>query len=162
MPAIAARMPARSGLLVRPYALPAHSRVALILRLRRIAHARRHWLVWAGKVRPRGFDGRYGTARRSDDGWLIMPVHDYREARRARRHRADAVLISPVFPTRSHPGSAHLGISGFQRLAANSHATAIAMGGLDQTRATRIRYHGGNGWAGIDAWLTSADAIVKA
>ena len=53
------------------------------------------------------------------------------------RNRPDGVLMSPVFPTQSHPGSAHLGLqrlSEMSRLCLTHNMQPIALGGI----------HGGN------------------
>ena len=149
----ARRLPPRSVIVVRAFALPAAGRASLIRALRRLARARRHRLIWAGEQAPQGFDGRLGLMRQRSDAWLVMPVHDVREAASARRHRADAVLISPVHPTRSHPGSATLGRQGFARLAGASGRPGIAMGGMDARRHAKLKRQGARGWAAIDAWL---------
>lgn len=156
MPAIAAGMPPRSAIIIRPYALETGGRAALIRSLRRIAKARRHLLLLAGPGPIAGFDGRhYGggarmTARTS--GFLSMPVHDIRQAATARRRHADAVLISPVHPTRSHPDATPLGARGFARLARGFPGRAIALGGMTEHRFLSLRSHGASGWAAIDAW----------
>jgi len=87
-----------------------------------------------------------------------MAVHDGAEAQRARRLGAVIMLISPVFPTRSHPGAPVLGRAGFAKLAAVTRGSpaaaprAIALGGMDAQRYRRLRLHGAQGWAAIDAW----------
>lgn len=149
----AARLPPRSAIVIRSFALPAAGRAALIRDLRRLAQARRHLLIWAGEHRPPGYAGRLGKQRRPDDSWLVMPVHDAREAAQARRHRAEAALISPVYPTRSHPGAATLGRPGFARLSAASGWRGIALGGMSRVRFRALRCQGAQGWAAIDAWL---------
>lgn len=155
LPAIAAALPPCSAIVIRPHALPATGRAALTARLRYIARARRHWLLLGGTGALTGFAGRHGSRgahRRTPGRLLTLPVHDAREAARARRLDADAALISPVFPTRSHPGAATLGRAGFARLAAQAGRPAIALGGMDASRFARLRYQGAAGWAAIDAW----------
>ena len=152
---IAARMPPRSAIVIRAFALPTRGRTALIRRLRHIARARGHMLIWSGTVCPSGYDGRHGAARRRDDGFLMMPVHDPREAVEARRHRADAVLVSPVHHTRSHPGAPTLKVRGFARLAKDVRCQAIGLGGMDAKKYRALRNHGACGWAAIDGWMSS-------
>ena len=63
----------------------------------------------AAEARRWGADGAYGSPRIIGPGAALtrlVTVHSLAELRRARR--ADAVLLSPVFPTRSHPGAAGL------------------------------------------------------
>lgn len=154
LPAIAAKLPPRSAIIIRRFAMEPAKRDDLIRRLRRAARARRHLFLWSGPQRPVGYDGRHSPIRGRDNGFLVMPVHNQREAMTARQGRANAVLISPVRPTRSHPGAAVLGIRGFRRLAANREYPAIALGGMDGRIFRRLRIHGAHGWAAIDAWMT--------
>ncbi|MEY5032109.1 MAG: hypothetical protein RL354_1140, partial [Planctomycetota bacterium] len=55
------------------------------------------------------------------------------------RARASAVLLSPVFPTRSHPGAAVLGALRFLLMAQRSPLPVIALGGMTKRRAARKR-----------------------
>jgi thiamine-phosphate pyrophosphorylase len=70
----------------------------------------------------------------------------------SKRARADFVFLSPVFPTRSHPGAAALGPIRFGLLARGTHVPVIALGGMDPRRAQRLEKFNVYGWAGIDAW----------
>ena len=156
MPAIIAAMPPRSAIVVRPYALNAAGRHALIRAIRRAARAKRHLLLLSGRGSASGYDGRHaggrcGTIARSG-GWLSVPVHDRREAERARRWRANAVLVSPIWPTASHALQPGIGLSRMTQLARISGCTAIALGGMTITRFTQARRHGAQGWAAISAW----------
>jgi thiamine-phosphate pyrophosphorylase len=161
MPRIAARiLPPRSAIIIRPHALTGHNIAQLSARLRRIARARRHVILWGGAGRPAGFDGkhdRFGRARRAG-GFVSRPVHDVREAATARRIGSDAVLVSPVYATRSHAGAMTLGHRGFARLAKASETRAIALGGVTPGRFAALRRHGAAGWAAIDAWLCAGQA----
>jgi thiamine-phosphate pyrophosphorylase len=156
MPAIVARMPPRSAVVIRPHAMEQGGRARAIRLLRRIARAKRHMLLLAGGGDPAGYDGRHGGGGRRicqrGRGYVSMPVHDRGEAEAARKARADAVLISPVWPTRSHPGAPSLGAVGFARLAARFPGCAVALGGMTAQRMRRLRHHGAAGWAAIDAW----------
>ena len=96
----------------------------------------------ARKARRWGADKAYGP-----HGHLV-PVHSLRELARVRR--ADAVLLSPAFPTRSHPGGKVLGPLRWRLIAARSLVPVIAMGGIDAKRARRLN---AAHWAGIDAFF---------
>src|SRR3546814_16264256 len=84
----------------------------------------------------------------------MMPVHDAREARQARRAKADAVFISPLHPTRSHPGAPALGRAAWLRLARLSIAQPIALGGMTAPRARALHRASvrTTGWAAIAPW----------
>jgi len=160
LPALIAAMPPRSGVIVRPYAMDPKGRTATIRAIRRICRAKRHVVLIAARD-GRGFDGVHAgganrqTSRVKVCGLLSMPVHDEREAARARRLGADLCLISPVLPTRSHPGGTALGQSGLARLARQigPRAKALALGGMDAARFPKARRQGAYGWVAIDAWL---------
>jgi thiamine-phosphate pyrophosphorylase len=78
---------------------------------------------------------------------FLATAHSLREIGLANRVRADAVLLSPVFPTRSHPGARTLGPSRFRLLAAWAAMPVIALGGLSARAARRLRWPR---WAAID------------
>ena len=71
--------------------------------------------------------------------WIISA------ARSANPH-LDFVLLSPVFPTRSHPGRASLGAVRANALAKASRVPAYALGGVDAQNARLL-----HGFAGIAA-----------
>jgi thiamine-phosphate pyrophosphorylase len=56
-------------------------------------------------------------------------------------------MLSPVFPTRSHPGGETLGIARFYELAALSEIPVIALGGMTAERARALDWPR---WAAID------------
>lgn len=65
--------------------------------------------------------------------WCAASCHSAEELRRAEALGCDFALLSPVLPTRSHPGAAHLGWGKFADIAANSSIPVYALGGLAQT-----------------------------
>jgi thiamine-phosphate pyrophosphorylase len=139
------RMSRRSGFIFRHYHLPKGERRTLFDRLARVARARGHLIALAGSRREAkewGADLAYGS-----EGHLA-PAHNLREL--ARAHLASAVLLSPVFPTRSHPGAKALGPLRFRLLAARAQAPVIALGGMNPKSARRLKWPS---WAGIDAFL---------
>lgn len=158
LPRIVAAMPPRSAIVVRPYALQPDNRATLIRSIVRVARAKRHLLLLAGRGASTGYDGRHGAAMppastKPCPGFLSLAVHDRAELARAKRWRADAILVSPVWPTRTHPGAPVLGTRGFAMLAASMPRQAVALGGMDKARFQALRRHGAAGWAAIDAWL---------
>lgn len=148
------RLPRGSGLVFRHYHLPEGERRVRFAALARIARAMGHLVVMSGTMRQArawGADGAYGPATllaRGPRGLRLVTVHSLHEMTRA--HRADALVLSPVFPTRSHPGGKVLGPLRFLSLAARSRCPVIALGGMDARRAARL---GGVRWAAIDAFL---------
>jgi thiamine-phosphate pyrophosphorylase len=143
------RLPRGSGLIFRHYHLDTDARLARFKALRRIARARGHAVVLAGNMAQAlnwGADGAYGAElSRGPRALRLVSVHSLRELRRAAR--ADAVLLSPVFPTRSHPGGKVLGTVRWRLIETRATAPVIALGGMNQCRA---RHLGAGYWAAID------------
>lgn len=68
---------------------------------------------------------------------------------------ADFALLSPVFPTQSHPGEPHLGLDRFNRLADTAGLPVVALGGIDAGNRERLA---GRSIAVIGAILDAGDA----
>lgn len=167
---LAALLPPGSGIVLRHDRLAPGVRWRLLRRLMRVARARGLTILLAGtpeRARRWGADGvhlRQHDARRAAQALrlgllLTMPVHNACEARAARRAKASGVFISPLYPTRSHPGAGFLGSAAWVRLARLAKAQAIALGGMTAARARQLnrRASGINpGWAAIDAWEQKA------
>lgn len=169
MAELAALLPPGSGIVLRHDRLASGARWRLLRRLMRTARARGLVVLLADRpatAKRWGADGvhlRQPAARRAAQahrlGLIVtLPVHDRREARRARRARAHSVFISPLHPTRSHPGAAALGRAAWLRLARLSGAQALALGGMNPARARALNRTSGltYGWAAIDAWEDKA------
>ena len=77
----------------------------------------------------------------------LATVHSLSEIGAANLLGADGLLLSPVFPTRSHPGGKSLGPLRFRLLARRAKAPVIALGGMDRRKAKRL---GWKRWAAID------------
>ncbi len=76
-------------------------------------------------------------ARRRD--WLVTAAaHSAGALRRAALAGADAALLSPVFPTDSHKGSAVLGPWRFRALTNGAAIPVYALGGIDAKTALRL------------------------
>lgn len=166
---LAALLPPGSGIVFRHDSLAPGARWRLLRRLMRIARARELTVLLAGPpatARRWGADGVHLRQRGAKHArqahrlglLLTMPVHDANEARRGRKAGADGVFISPLHPTRSHPGAPALSRAAWLKLARLSGAQAIALGGMTAararalSRASRIK----PGWAAIDAWEEKA------
>ncbi|WP_458094891.1 thiamine phosphate synthase [Roseomonas sp. WA12] len=90
-------------------------------------------------------------ARRGGGGPLLsVAAHGRAGISRARRLGADVVLLSPVFPTASHPGGATLGVLRWAALARRVERPVIALGGMDGQRSRRLPPLAA-GWAAIAA-----------
>lgn len=149
-----AALPPGSGFIYRHYHLPGPDRLARFRVLRRIARARGHVTLLADSAltaREWGADGVYGAARsltpRRAGLIHLATAHDMAELGLAARLGADAALLSPVFPTRSHPGGKVLGAARFRLLARQSPLPVIALGGMTPHTARAL---GWGRWAAID------------
>lgn len=144
-----AALPAGSGVILRHYEWPPAARQKLFAKLRRIARRRGLVLVVAGrKPLGHGAAGSHGRHR----GARTAPVHNRREAIAAVRAGAELLFVSPVHPTRSHPGTRALGAVGLGLMIRGLAVPVIALGGMDERRWRALRPLGVHGWAGIDAW----------
>ena len=130
---IARKLPPGSGVLVLYRDLPRRERQNVVRRLRRIE---RGALI---------VDEAKGHAAR---------VHDIRELRRALLARAPMILLSPLFPTASHPGWKPIARMRAAALARLAGGKLIALGGMSARRFARVERLGFQAWAGIDAFRT--------
>lgn len=85
---------------------------------------------------------------------ITAAVHTRPAMRTAIANQVDALLISPVFPTRSHPDAQTLGPLRLAALctearALNPHIARIALGGINAGNAARLTPTGVTGLAGI-------------
>ncbi|MFW2831380.1 thiamine phosphate synthase [Sphingomonas sp. ID0503] len=147
------RLPRGAGIVFRHYSLPPRERRALFEAVRRAARGRLV-LVLAGSARQAAAwraDGWHGpaTARASRPMPHSASAHNAREVRRA----ADILFLSPLFPTRSHPGGRVLGRTRFAALARQARVPVIALGGMTPRNARRLGALGASGWAAIDGLI---------
>lgn len=148
-----ALLPPGNAFVFRHYHLQAPARRQRFDELAAIARAGKHLVILssAGELAQEwGADGIYGPPDRLAKlpGLLrLATAHDAREISLANRARADGVFLSPVFPTRTHPGGASLGKSLFHDLAAQALMPVIALGGMTAQNARALQWPR---WAAID------------
>ena len=131
-----ARLPRGSGVIFRHYHLPPKERAVRLAQVRRWCRRFGHRLEIGGE----GY-GRPAPRR------VLATVHDLREIGRANRAGVEAVVLSPVFVTRSHPGSKALGPLKFLLLARRARMPVIVLGGMTARRFRGLPVHS---WAAID------------
>lgn len=146
LPAIA-RLKPGDGVLFRHYELTPARRLTLGLKVAALCRRLDLVLLVAGDsrlARRLGADGLHlpqGLVRSMRGQSLTAAAHDGGAVMRAARAGAKAVLVSPVFPTASHPGTAGLGPV---RFAALAHAAArrglsvYALGGMSAAKLRRL------------------------
>jgi len=87
--------------------------------------------------------------------WCGASCHSAEELRRAEVLGCDFALLSPVLPTQSHPGAAHLGWENFSAIAAGSTIPVYALGGLTHGDMQTAWIHGAHGIALLrQAWVS--------
>ncbi len=87
--------------------------------------------------------------------WCGASCHNAEELRRAEVLGCDFALLSPVLPTQSHPGAAHLGWENFSAIAAGSTIPVYALGGLTHGDMQTAWIHGAHGIALLrQAWVS--------
>ncbi|MDP8916720.1 MAG: thiamine phosphate synthase, partial [Pseudomonadota bacterium] len=84
---------------------------------------------------------------------LTAAAHSEGALQRAAGAGADAVLVSPVFPSRSPSAGEPLGVGRLRRMCAASAAPVIALGGVDARAASRLLRSGAAGLAVVNGWL---------
>lgn len=158
--AAAARLPeGEGGIVFRHYRTPAPCRRRLFRQLMAIAKRRRLVMILAGSAQQASAwraDGWHGRGMRAGGRPLLhsMAVHDMRELQAAKRARADFIFLSPLFPTRSHPGAPSLGRLRFAMLACHATMPVMALGGVKAKHAKMVKGIGASGWAAIDGLAT--------
>jgi thiamine-phosphate pyrophosphorylase len=100
--------------------------------------------------------GRWRRMRRPD--WIVTAAaHSPTAIRLAARLGVDAVLLSPVFATASHPGAQTVGPVRFARWTQESPVPVYALGGIDACHARRLRVSGAAGFAAIAGLMSSVN-----
>jgi thiamine-phosphate pyrophosphorylase len=145
------RLPRGNGVVFRHYGLEPAERRALFARVEKIARRRGLVLIRAGAERlGRGEDGVHGGR---GHGLRTWPAHSRREVMAGVRAGADLLFVSPVFPTRSHPGARALGRARLGLMIRRLPVPVITLGGMNARRAASLQALGIYGWAAIDAWV---------
>lgn len=154
-----AALPHGSGFVFRHYHLGDDARRARFAALAALAREHGHLVVLSDqpmRAQQWGADGVYGSAERIAGAAMlaIATAHDEAEIAAAVDAGAHAIMLSPVFATRSHPGGKALGVEQFHALAHLSPIPVIALGGMDAARARDLRWPR---WAAIDGLTASPD-----
>ncbi len=151
-------LPQECGIVFRHYRTAKGARRALYEQIRGIARRRGHMLLLAGREQDAAAWRADGVHWGSDvhrprgvrRGLRSAAAHTMKDLRAAERAGADVVFLSPVFPTRSHPGARALGPLCFGFIARRARIPVIALGGMTAARFRPMRALGAYGWAAID------------
>lgn len=154
-------LPTGSGFIYRHYHLSDAARRKrfdqLLAMVRNLGH-RMILSADAASARRWGAEGIYGPPNRlagAPDLIRLAAVHDAHEIAAANQIGADAAFLSPVFPTRSHPGAATLGPARFHQLAKLADMPVIALGGMTPEAAQKLDWPN---WAAIDGLVSPKDS----
>jgi len=154
------------GVLFRDKDLPPDQAEELAEPIRSAARRRGALFYVAGRAelaRHLGADGLHlgeGSLRPSTEVWdgpLSVAAHDRQGLDRAGQVGARFALLSPLFPTRSHPDTEPLGPERFAKLAGYSPVPVLALGGVTPANAGEALAAGAQGVACIDAILAADD-----
>ncbi len=148
-------LPKGAGVIFRHYHLEKHERHDLFLKVRRVARARRLYVIVAGNPKTARAWGACGSHGRHN-GATTAPVHNLREIISAERAGAKLLFVSPLYATSSHPSAKSLGHIRFAQLVHKTRLPVIALGGMNERRARGAKNIGISGWAGIDAFTRQA------
>jgi len=129
------KLPRASGILLILTNISPRDRERLLRRLRQLAPSRSLTIV----------DELAGDAVR---------VHGLRELRRALHRRVPLILLSPMYPTQSHPNWSPLPRMRAAALARLAGRRLVALGGMNERRFAQVRALGFQAWAGISAFKT--------
>jgi len=145
-------LPRGSGFVFRHYHLSPEARRRRFDKLAKVARECGHAVVLSGSADEAerwGAEGLYGPPGRIGPGpaLRIATAHGRAEIEAANAIGADAVMLSPVFATRSHSDAPALGPERFHALATLARMPVIALGGMTPVRAQEF---GWPRWAAID------------
>ena len=158
--AVLRRLPPEVGVIFRPFGAP--DAVDLGRRLAAIARKRGLTLLAgadpelaraigaAGLHLPERLAGQLAALRAAHPDWILTAAA---HGPAAVRLAADALLVSPVFPSSSPSAGPPLGLAAFTALVAASKAPVYALGGVTADTAPLLADSGAAGFAGIEAFL---------
>lgn len=163
---------------LREKSMPAAEFRALAIRTLELAHAHGAKVMLNGDValaQELGADGVQLTgsqlaqlSERPQVEWCAASCHTAAELRRAEALGCDFALLSPVLPTLSHPGAAHLGWENFSALAQHCSIPIYALGGLTLKDQEMACLHGAHGiallrqaWPDVSSNRSGADSSGK-
>lgn len=88
----------------------------------------------------------------------IASVHNAREVARAHALGMDAVVLSPLRPTTTHPQAAPLGPGVFREMVAGAGLPVYALGGVGPADLQTVRGLGAFGVAGVSAYWSAPES----
>ena len=161
-PAAAARLLPKGAAVIVRHTDPV-KRAALAEKLRLVVRERRLLLLIAGDpalAARTDADGLHLPETRLREAahwkavhpsWLItVAAHSSLALSRAAMSRADAALLAPAFPTKSHSERSAIGVARFRLMTSRAHFPVYALGGVNTHTVTRLAGAHLAGIAGIE------------
>lgn len=152
---IADQLPAGCGIVLRHYGAPNRTQIAQ--NLKEACHNRGILFFVARDAELAISTGAHGLhvpegilaqhARPMNHGITTIAAHSASALERAAKLGADAAILSPVFPTESHPSAPPLGAPEFARLVALARVPVYALGGVNPSTIPKIADSGAAGVA---------------
>ncbi len=160
--ALIEHLPKGSGYIFRHYTFPDRNRLAL--KVVRACHKRNLLCFIAGDLQlcihtkadgihlpeyllRHPFYGLMHFKRRG--GLVTAAAHSLSAGLAAQKYGVDGVFVSPVFPTKSHIGSFHLGLMRFSQITHQLNIPVFALGGIALSHRIRLQKFGAYGIGGI-------------
>lgn len=155
--AATASLPPHTAVLLRHYRHPGRTRLAHGLAA--ACRARNLTLIVAGDAELARAVGAAGVHYPEGTPFIVAPglfttvaAHSLAAVHAAAADGADAVLLSPVFATASHPAVRAMGVAQFARMVAASPVPVFALGGITAANAPRLTGSGAAGIAAVGAF----------
>ena len=158
-------LPAGSGVILRHYSVP--NRADLAREILSICRPKKIPLLIAGDAYLAKAVGANGLhlpeemlAKKSGHWrnylgpktFLCVAAHSPKALCRAAAAAANFVLLSPIFPTKSHPNRKAIGINRFANWVSNSQIPVYALGGVNHKNKNRVLATKAVGWAAVGAF----------
>jgi len=86
--------------------------------------------------------------------WVAASCHNLPELKHAENIGVDFVVLAPILPTATHPDATSLGWENMTALIEQVNLPVFALGGLNMQDVNQILHAGGQGIAGISAFLS--------
>lgn len=94
----------------------------------------------------------HAIAQRPDFEWVAASCHNETDLGRAQVLGVDFVVLGPVLPTATHPGSNGIGWDTFARLIERATMPVFALGGMRQEMLDTAQGYGAHGIALMRGW----------
>ena len=155
------KLPKNSAVILRDYNLSFEKRFELGKKIKKICREKKILFLVAANYKlalKLGADGMhlpeklipniYRIKQLNPQYIVCCAAHNYIAAVKAKKSGADAILVSPVFKTNSHPNQKPLGALKAQKLAKLGIKT-YALGGISAQNCKTLKNGGFTGFAGI-------------